>query len=65
MRMFRDPYVLEAEERAELIQQLREAIALEPDVPELRVLLGMALCVNFDAQTAMEELRDGGQIGSR
>lgn len=57
VRMFRDPYILEAEERIELIQQLREAIALEPDVPELRVLLGMTLCVNFDAQTAMEELR--------
>jgi hypothetical protein len=58
VRMFRDPYVLERDERAELVLQLREAISLEPHVPELRVLLGMALCVNLDAQTALEELRE-------
>jgi hypothetical protein len=58
MRMFRDPSVLENEERLELIGQLRTAKALEPDVPELRVVLGMALCVNFEAQEALEELRD-------
>jgi cytochrome c-type biogenesis protein CcmH/NrfG len=56
--MFRDPYVLEEGERVELIQQIRDAISLEPNVPELRVLLGMTLCVNFDAQTALEELRE-------
>jgi Flp pilus assembly protein TadD len=58
VRMFRDPYVLEQDERAELVLQLREAVSLEPHVPELRVLLGMALCVNLDAQTALDELRE-------
>ena len=62
VRMFRDPYILEKEERVELIRQLREAIALEPDVPELRVLLGMTLCVNFEAQIAMEVLREAVQL---
>lgn len=57
-RMFRDPRLLEPEDRVELITQLREAVALEPAVSELRVLLGMALCVNFEAQTAMEEFRE-------
>jgi tetratricopeptide (TPR) repeat protein len=57
-RMFRDPYVLEPNERIEIVQQLRDAISLEPNLPELRVLLGMALCVNLDAQTALEELRE-------
>jgi hypothetical protein len=57
-RMFRDPNVLGREERAELVQQLKAAVALEPNVAELRVLLGMALCVNFDAQSALEELRE-------
>ncbi len=58
IRMFRDPNVLERPERAELVAQLREAVALEPKVSELRVILGMALCVNYDAQTALEELRE-------
>jgi len=58
VRMFRDPYVLEKEERIDLIQQLREAISLEPSIPELRVMLGMALCVNLEVQDAMEELRE-------
>lgn len=57
-RMFRDPYLLEKQERTELVAHLREAVALEPAVPELRVMLGMALCVNFEAQEAMEELRE-------
>lgn len=57
-RMFRDPYLLERQERVELITQLREAVALVPEASELRVLLGMALCVNFEAQTALEELRE-------
>ena len=57
LRMFSDPYLLEKEERAGLVSQLRECVARFPDVSELRVLLGMALCVNFDAQAAIEELR--------
>lgn len=58
VRMFRDPRVLGSEERAELVQQLREAVATEPKIAGLRVLLGMALCVNLEVQEAMEELRD-------
>jgi hypothetical protein len=58
VRMFRDPHVLEKEERVDLIRELREAISLEPSIPELRVMLGMALCVNLEVQDAMEELRE-------
>lgn len=58
VRMFQDPNTLERPERADLVEQLKEAVALEPQVSELRVLLGMALCVNFDGQSALEELRE-------
>lgn len=58
VRMFRDPYVLEGTERAELIQQLQGAVSLQPEIPELRVLLGMALCVDLKVQPALEELRE-------
>jgi len=58
LRMFSDPYLLEKEERAILVSQLRECVAQFPHVSELRVLLGMALCVNFDGQAAIEELRE-------
>lgn len=57
-RMFSDPYLLEADDRTTLVKQLRDCVAQFPDVSELRVLLGMALCVNFDAQAAIEELRE-------
>jgi uncharacterized protein HemY len=56
-RMFRDPRVLEPHERLDLLAQLRSAVELAPQVVELRVMLGMALCVNLEAQEAMEELR--------
>ena len=56
-RMFRDPRVLEPAERAELVVRLRNAVELHPEVAELRVLLGMALCVDLQPQHAMEELR--------
>jgi tetratricopeptide (TPR) repeat protein len=56
-RMFRDPRVLEPEERKDLIVQLRQAVELAPRVPEVRVLLGMTLCVDLQAQDALEELR--------
>lgn len=59
LRMFRDPTILEAPEKTELIAQLRDAVSLEPSISELHVLLGMALCVNFEAQEALEELREG------
>lgn len=56
-RMFRDPRVLEEHERANLVAQLNMAVELAPGVAELRVLLGMALSVNLQAQEAMEQLR--------
>jgi hypothetical protein len=56
LRMFADPRVLAKNESADLVAQLRECVAQQPDVADLRVLLGMALCVNLDAQAAMEEL---------
>ena len=58
LRMFADPYLLEKDDRAELVEQLRGCVEHYPEVSELRVLLGMALCVNFDAQAAIEELRE-------
>ncbi|HEY1806332.1 MAG TPA: hypothetical protein VGG45_17810 [Terracidiphilus sp.] len=57
-RMFRDPRVLEPHERGDLIAHLRKSVELAPHVPEIRVLLGMALCVDLQAQDALEELRD-------
>ncbi|MGA8087238.1 MAG: hypothetical protein WCA10_08025 [Terracidiphilus sp.] len=57
-RMFRDPRVLEPHERGDLIAQLRDAAALAPHVPEIKVLLGMALCVDLLAQEAMEVMRE-------
>jgi uncharacterized protein HemY len=57
-RMFRDPRVLELNERKDLIAQLRQAVESMPCVPEVRVLLGMALCVDLQAQEAMEQLRE-------
>jgi hypothetical protein len=59
VRMFADPYLLSKEDCGELVQELRECVATHPRVSELRVLYGMALCVNFEVQTAMEELKEG------
>jgi len=56
-RMFRDPRVLEPYERQDLIAHLRRAVELAPHVAEVRVLLGMALSVDLQAQEALEELR--------
>ena len=61
-RMFRDPRVLESHERLDLVAQLRSAVELTPQVVELRVMLGMALCVNLEVQDAMEELREAVQM---
>ncbi|MGA3133330.1 MAG: hypothetical protein ABSD59_21230 [Terracidiphilus sp.] len=58
LRMFRDPRVLEPNERGDLIAQLRTAVDLEPRIPEIRVLLGMALSVDLQAQEALEQLRE-------
>jgi hypothetical protein len=59
VRMFADPYLIEKSERADLAAQLRQCVAANPQVSELRVLLGMALCVNFEVPDAIEELREG------
>lgn len=61
-RMFRDPRVLDSHERGDLIAQLRQAVALAPEVAEVRVLLGMALCVDLQAQEALEELREATRL---
>ena len=58
-RMFADPYVLEPGERLELVERLRETVQAHPEAAQLRVLYGMALCVNLDVQEAMVELREG------
>lgn len=58
LRMFSDPYLLEKNDRAELVRNLRQCVEQFPEVAELRVLLGMALCVNLEAQAAIEELRE-------
>lgn len=55
LRMFADPRVLVKEERAVLVEHLRECVAEHPKNSDLRVILGMALCVNLEAQAAMEE----------
>jgi tetratricopeptide (TPR) repeat protein len=57
--MFADPHLLEKQERSELVQGLRECVRAHPEVSELRVLFGMALCVDFKVQDAIEELREG------
>ncbi len=58
LRMFADPYLLEKEDRCSLVDQLRECVDRYPEVSELRVLLGMALCVNLDAQGAIGQLEE-------
>jgi len=59
LRMFADPSVLDNAQRADLVGQLRECVWMNPQVSELRVLFGMALCVNFEVPEAIEELREG------
>ncbi|MDR3763581.1 MAG: hypothetical protein P4M01_05740 [Acidobacteriota bacterium] len=58
LRMFRDPYTLEDCERKALVRHLEDAVKTYPQVPEIRVLLGMALCVDLNAQPALEHLRE-------
>ena len=59
MRMFTDPHLLEREGRTELVRTLRDCVAANPQVSDLRVVLGMALCVNFEVEDAIEELQEG------
>jgi hypothetical protein len=56
LRMFADPRVLSKEEIAGLVEQLGDCVDQNPEVCDLRVIYGMALCVNLDAQEAMVEL---------
>lgn len=58
LRMFADPYILEKDDKANLVAQLRECVEKHPQVSELRVLLGMALCVNYEVHPAIEELKE-------
>jgi hypothetical protein len=58
-QMFADAHVLDKAQRANLVVELRECVKANPQVPELRVLFGMALCVNFEVPDAIEELREG------
>lgn len=58
LRMFADPNVLEKGEKSALASQLKDCVAKFPEVSELRVLLGMALCVNLDVHPAIEELKE-------
>lgn len=61
-RMFQDPRVLEPEERKDLIAQLKSAVELAPQAADIRVLLGMALCVDLQVHPAMEEMREAVKI---
>ena len=58
LRMFADPYILEKEDKAALVSQLRSCVEKHPEVSELRVLLGMALCVNYEVHAAIDELKE-------
>ena len=57
LRMFANPNLFEKQERVELVARLRDCVGQNPNVSELRVLLGMALCVNLEVHPAIEELR--------
>lgn len=61
-RMFRDPRSLETADRGDLIAHLRAALEIAPEITEIKVLLGMALCVNLQVQEAMEEIRNAVQM---
>jgi hypothetical protein len=58
IRMFRNPHELQADERRALIAHLRSAVKREPAATQMRVLLGMALSVDLQAQQALEQLRE-------
>lgn len=58
LRMFADPRVLAKEDIVNLVEQLSRCVDEYPESSELRVVYGMALCVNLQAQEAMEELNE-------
>jgi len=55
--MFVDPHALEKNDRTELLARLRDGIAAHPEIAELRVVFGMALCVDLEVQEAIEQLQ--------
>jgi hypothetical protein len=57
-RMFANPSMLAKDEKASLVRHLRECVALHPKVSALRVLYGMALCVNLNSNEAIEQLAE-------
>jgi len=57
--MFADPHLLEKTRTRGACPRMRECVQAHPEVSELRVLYGMALCVDFKVQDAIEELREG------
>lgn len=56
VRMFADPSLLDADERNRIVGELQEAVRRHPDIADLRVLLGMALCVDLKPQAALDQL---------
>ena len=56
LRMFADPRVLAKEDKQHLVNQLADCVAQHPKCSDLRVLYGMALSVDLQAQLAMDEL---------
>jgi hypothetical protein len=58
LRMFADPRTLEKEEVVALVAELREAVGRHPQMANLRVLYGMALCVNLEVHKATAELEE-------
>ena len=56
VRMFADPSLLDADERAQIAGQLQRLVQEHPDVADLRVVLGMALCVNLRPQAGLDQL---------
>ena len=59
LQMFTDPYLLQKEDRSDLVRNLRACVEANPQSSDLRVVLGMALCVNFEVENAIEELQEG------
>lgn len=62
VRMFADPSLLDADERTQIVGQLQELVRRHLDVADLRVLLGMALCVDLKPQAALDQLGEAVNI---
>lgn len=61
-RMFTDAHLLEPQDRQDLVRYLRVARAANPQSSNLRVVLGMALCVNYQVPEAIDELEEGARL---